>query len=159
MPTRIRPTAPALRWLTLALSTLLLIAAGFVVAPAAQAASCYQTSCNGKDPNAQGCSAHNADSVQFLSPDARIDLRYSPGCDANWARLVYSGPWNCCVQFTLREEQQRWNGSAWVAYRTKNKTFTYGATQDNVWTLMNPNETNDRHRACVVGEACTSWVS
>lgn len=150
---------PHKRWLTIA-ATAVMAAAGLFLAPTtAQAAGCFQGTCNGKDPDAQGCTGSNLASVQFLSPNARVDLRYSSVCDANWARLVYSGPWNCCVQFTLREEVQRWNGSAWVAYRTKDRTFTYGATQSNIWTLMNPNETNDRHRACVVGEVCTSWVS
>jgi hypothetical protein len=150
-----------IRRLVAALGVLAAATTGLVLTTApAQAAGCFQGSCNGKDPNAQGCSGSNLASVNFLGPDARVDLRYSSGCDANWARLVYSGPWNCCVNFTLREEQQRWNGSAWVAYRVKDKSFTYGATQSNIWTLMNPNELNDRHRACVVEEnVCTSWVS
>jgi hypothetical protein len=159
MLARSKHSVAHLRWLTLTCTLLMMIAVGFVAAPSAQAASCYRSSCNGKDPNAQGCDGASAGGVDLWTPEARVQLRYSSECDANWARLVYSGSWNCCVNFTLREEQQRWNGSAWVAYRVKDKVFTYGATQDNIWTLMNPNETNDRHRACVVGEVCTAWVS
>lgn len=150
---------PRRRWLTIAVTALMVAASLFVAPSTASAAGCYRGTCNGKDPDAQGCTGSTMDSRNFLSPEARVDLRYSSVCDANWARLVYSGPFNCCVQFTLREEVQRWNGSAWVAYRHQDRVFTYGATQANVWTLMTPNETNDRHRACVVGEVCTSWVS
>lgn len=152
-------SVPNTRWLAVAFAALMVAASFFLAPSTAYAAGCYRTGCNGKDPNAQGCTGQTLTSKQFLSPEARIDLRYSSVCDANWARLVYSGPFNCCVQFILREEVQRWNGSAWVYYQHRDKTFTYGATQSNIWTLMTANETNDRHRACVIGEVCTSWVS
>ncbi len=125
MPARTRYSALHRRLMTVLFTGLLLFTVGAVAAPAAQAAGCYQSSCNGKDASAQNCGGKTATSKQWLSPDAVIELRYSASCDANWARLVYSGEWNCCVQKVLREEQQRWNGSAWVAYRKKDKTFTW----------------------------------
>ena len=152
-----RSSAPT--WLRLVLTMLVVLGTTIALAPGAQAASCYRTTCNNKDPNGQSCNTGlTTPQSKYIYSDARVDLRYSSECDANWGRFVYSGAWNCCVQGTLTAQQQHWNGSAWVAYRTKTKTFTWGATQDNIWTNMNPNETNDRHRACVDG-VCTGWNS
>ena len=63
----------------------------FVPAMPASAAGCYAASCEGKDPSALGCAA-DAYTVAVVYDDRLgyiegLELRYSPTCRANWARL------------------------------------------------------------------------
>lgn len=60
----------------------------------ARAASCSGTGCNGQDPIATGC---NSDAYTVTSANiknlqnqvvGRVDLRWSPTCQTNWARAV-----------------------------------------------------------------------
>jgi hypothetical protein len=69
--------------------------AGLAFAPAAQAApstaGCYGASCQGLDPADQGCGgAYTVGSVS--TPQVYVELRYSPVCNANWARISSSSP-------------------------------------------------------------------
>ena len=59
-------------------------------APHAPVAGCFSSGCTGKDP-AKHCQgdAETVDSLRL--PTATLELRYSPSCEAVWARL--SGPW------------------------------------------------------------------
>lgn len=65
-------------------------------APQARAATCSGYGCDGRDPDATGCSsgAYTANSVnvydfnhgnQYLGT---IELRYSPACGTNWSRVT-----------------------------------------------------------------------
>jgi hypothetical protein len=56
--------------------------------PAYASTGCYGSGCNGKDPQAMGCSADAFTGASATSPDGRIvQLRYSPACGAAWGRL------------------------------------------------------------------------
>ncbi|MCX9193359.1 DUF2690 domain-containing protein [Carbonactinospora thermoautotrophica] len=61
-----------------------------LVSPAAQAgttATCHAASCHGKDPNLTGC-ARDARTVKTAyADDLKIELRYSPTCQAAWGRI------------------------------------------------------------------------
>jgi hypothetical protein len=58
-----------------------------LVSTAYAAPSCSGASCQGKDPQANGCSA---DATTLYDFGGGIQLRYSGACDAAWAR--YTGP-------------------------------------------------------------------
>lgn len=59
-----------------------------VVATPAQAYGCYGASCNYLDPQTNGCST-GAQDLQSINPEPWyvVQLRYSPGCYAAWARV------------------------------------------------------------------------
>jgi hypothetical protein len=58
-----------------------------VSATAFSAASCYNTTCKGKDPSAQGCGADAYTLTEFTDWPFRVELRYSPACYAAWTRV------------------------------------------------------------------------
>lgn len=82
----------------------------FGVAPASASSTTVAASGNGagwagKDPSVQGCAADGY-TVQLVGVDplgsmAGLELRYSPACNANWARLTarsYTPAWvSLCV--------------------------------------------------------------
>jgi hypothetical protein len=55
----------------------------------ARAAGCYGDYCSGQDPQAMGCSADAYTVASILIPGtgAYVELRWSPSCKANWARV------------------------------------------------------------------------
>ena len=66
-----------------------LVAGGLAsVAPAANAASCYGSSCAGKNPSGTSCE-RDARTVGAMTVggDGMLELRYSPSCKANWGRF------------------------------------------------------------------------
>jgi len=65
------------------------VSSTLVVASPALAASCYATSCNYLDPQTNGCNT-GAQTKQAINPEPpyTVDLRYSPGCYAAWARVT-----------------------------------------------------------------------
>jgi hypothetical protein len=74
---------------TLAASCLAVAAAVIVPAGPASAAVCDGVSCNGQDPNQAGCAG---DAINAAPPvvdqGVTLELRYSPSCHANWARIT-----------------------------------------------------------------------
>jgi hypothetical protein len=65
--------------------------------PAKAAAACSNQGCNGKDPQATGCSqtnqARDIRSAAIMSNGKKVgwvELRWSPYCGNNWARVVSS---------------------------------------------------------------------
>ncbi len=83
-----------------ALAMAICSAALLVSAHSAQAATCSGYGCDGKDPAATGCSS-GAETVKskyievyVASKESeervgRLDLRYSPSCRTNWARVTF----------------------------------------------------------------------
>jgi len=72
---------------------LLTVGTGSVVAStAAHAASCYGDYCSGQDPQAAGCSsdAYTVVSARIPGTYTYIELRWSPSCKTNWARVPAS---------------------------------------------------------------------
>jgi hypothetical protein len=153
---------PVVRLTQLLLAMLMALGVIIVSSPGASAASCYNTSCNGWDPNAASCDTGlSSPRTAWPTSNILVELRYSSECDANWGRVHYSGSFSCCHNYTLQAEQQKWNGSAWYTARTKATSMALQTSNNYHWTLMNPNEPNDRHRVCLYGpsSACTAWNS
>ncbi|MFF2548083.1 DUF2690 domain-containing protein [Kitasatospora sp. NPDC058063] len=116
-----------------------------LAAPTASAATpqvtagCYGSSCTHKDPMDMGCSpdAYTVESV--ASTLGTIELRYSPSCKANWARV-----------YGASDARHFWvqNSHGEAAY-----WMTFGATgySDMVDGAVEA-------RACFSdGETCTGW--
>lgn len=81
--------------LVVVLAPVFVLIAMFAFVPQAQAAGCYGSSCEGKDPQDQGCSADAKNLTEITGPYGRYQMRYSPTCDAVWTRIVRdsgSGP-------------------------------------------------------------------
>jgi hypothetical protein len=80
--------AMRIRW-TLAASCLAAAAAVVIPAGPASAAVCDGVSCNGLDPNQAGCAADAITPVPPVTDQGvTLELRYSPTCHANWARIT-----------------------------------------------------------------------
>lgn len=103
----------------------LLAGAPAQAAPQTAAVYCYGASCAGKDPSAMGC-APDAYTVHVVFVDRLgryegLELRYSPACNANWARLsaqVYYGAWvSMCVVNDANRNDLHCTGSFRNSYR------------------------------------------
>jgi hypothetical protein len=57
-------------------------------APPAHAVGCWGDWCSGKDPQATGCAADAYTIAAANYNTASLQLRWSPTCKTNWARLV-----------------------------------------------------------------------
>jgi hypothetical protein len=80
--------ATRIRW-PLAASCLAVAAAVIIPAGPASAAVCDGVSCNGLDPNQAGCAADAITPVPPVTDQGlTLELRYSPTCHANWARIT-----------------------------------------------------------------------
>ena len=87
-----------------------------ILAPsAAQADSgygyCQAAGCNGLDPYYENCTvnAYTVSSETYTYSNGsryEVDLRYSPDCEANWARVVSSTAVHFCVQNNLGNVQR-----------------------------------------------------
>jgi hypothetical protein len=91
------PTS-ARAWIA-ALCLLLASASSLAVSatPAAASVGCSGDSCSGQDPVATGCStdAYTITSVDVPDYPGQLQLRYSPTCGTNWARVVtYPTGWH-----------------------------------------------------------------
>jgi hypothetical protein len=78
----------------LAILLVTLLLGVFILSAATPAlAVCSGTDCNGKDPQATGCSsgAYNVSSQTYNGPNGSsylVELRWSPTCQTNWVRLT-----------------------------------------------------------------------
>ena len=67
---------------------LLLTASALAIAPStANAVTCWGNYCSGKDPMSSGCASDAYTVAQAFPGWATIDLRWSPTCKTNWARV------------------------------------------------------------------------
>lgn len=78
-----------------------------MLAAPARAASCYGDYCSGTDPQTTGCSADGrvVASADIYGGRASLQLRWSPTCKTNWARLyIYpSSQWFPAGSLTARQ--------------------------------------------------------
>jgi hypothetical protein len=141
-----RGRRPARRLLIVAL---LVIA--FTGALPAEAATCFQTTCAGKNPSTAGCAATTTPRELFFDDRYTLQLRYSAGCYAFWGRIVRD---DCSLiqgMAWLKVERQLSSPYGWYT------THRYFRLQSSVpcnggvgYTAMVPNSTpsDDRFRAC-----------
>ncbi|MDB5243617.1 MAG: hypothetical protein JWP57_4242, partial [Spirosoma sp.] len=63
---------------------------GIVLATSAPAyaAGCYGDYCSGRDPMQMGCGNDAYTTAYKNLPGERLELRWSPSCKTNWARLI-----------------------------------------------------------------------
>jgi hypothetical protein len=65
---------------------------GMTTSSSASAVSCYGDYCSGKNPNSTGCANDAYTVTSFNYATASLQLRWSPTCRTNWARLVVYPP-------------------------------------------------------------------
>jgi hypothetical protein len=93
----------------------------FVPATPASAAGCYAASCEGKDPSTLGCAA-DAYTVAVVYDDRLgyiegLELRYSPACRANWARLSARSYYPAWVSISVVNDANRNNFKTTGSFR------------------------------------------
>ncbi|WP_344485743.1 DUF2690 domain-containing protein [Nonomuraea monospora] len=97
---------------------------------AASAAGCSWEGCNGLDPQAMGCNGSSTQTLDTIWPDRggiKLELRYSPTCQAVWARY-YNG-----INGNYGRAEIHGCGDNWC--RIARKTIAGYAGETN-WTTM-----------------------
>jgi hypothetical protein len=149
-----------------ALTLLVLLLSCLAVAVTAQpaaAALCYGSTCNGKDPNAQGCSAVNVVATEVWSDSFSVAMRYSSGCAARWTRMIIDDYLRtCCIPAYISIERQLW--TPYGDKRTHYYVKKIGAgLEGSFWTPMVQNSSDDRARSCYefgdsTPDNCSGWI-
>ncbi|WP_176741274.1 DUF2690 domain-containing protein [Streptomyces sp. LUP30] len=77
------------RLVTLGLAAALSTGVTSLAAPSASAATCSGSGCTYQDPQASGCSADAVTVAHYQLPavQQQLELRWSPSCHTNWARM------------------------------------------------------------------------
>jgi len=112
-------------------ATFLLTAGLAVSAAPAGAVGCYGDYCSGQDPQATGC-ADDAQTVAWYDAQgARLELRWSPTCQTNWARFIlYPQGWSYVHNATLSAVQD-------TGYTQSTSVESAGSDQTQTfWTPM-----------------------
>jgi len=108
-----RPSRPVLAVASLLLSLCSALAVQVAAAGPAHAASCYNTTCTGKDPQVQGCAADSttAWSAFWYTETVGVYFRRSATCQAAWARLVDDrNPAGACdVKYAIRVQSRKYD--------------------------------------------------
>ena len=119
--------------LRLLAATLLAVGIGLVgtAAPASAAVSCYGDYCSGKDPQQTGCAADSYTTAYKDLAGKRLELRWSPTCRTNWARLVvYPTGVGCVTGGDLVAKQDTgYKQSSWLGVY-----ICYISTATTYWT-------------------------
>ncbi|MFG1656943.1 DUF2690 domain-containing protein [Micromonospora chersina] len=110
-----------------ALGMLVAVAGVDAATSPAQAATCWGDWCSGQDPQAAGCSAdaYTTASARIPGTYAYVELRWSPSCKTNWARVPAA--WGTSYPWQLR------------AYQCKtgyNQSGVVASSADYSWTRM-----------------------
>ena len=88
-------------WLQLTLVALLVLAGTLVTAPSAYAATCWGSSCTGRDPAQTYCNSDGGTPTWYQAPNGdKVEWRYSYACRAAWSRGTGFGSYPTRVWMT-----------------------------------------------------------
>ncbi|MCS7060050.1 MAG: DUF2690 domain-containing protein [Anaerolineae bacterium] len=62
-------------------------------ASAQAGARCWGVGCRGKDPQVMRCNRDAITLAEVVERGARVELRYSPACNARWSRFTVPAAW------------------------------------------------------------------
>jgi Protein of unknown function (DUF2690) len=133
---------PAIRRVLLVLALvagLVLPISVFSAAPAS-AGTCSGAGCDSQDPQSTGCAADAINAAVTSEGGVTLQLRYSPSCHANWARMLPG--------------QFGWHFTVYNANGAQHDSTGFG--QDSTWTAMV--DGNVKAEACFDNGNCTGWV-
>jgi hypothetical protein len=110
----------------------------------AAAATCSGNSCTGQDPIATGCAndAVTVASIKLPYVVQTLDLRWSPSCKTNWARMQYDAypTWLRAIQPNrgdglprVVQISGRSNGNSWSAMIYSPTLCVYADVQTSIW--------------------------
>lgn len=105
----------------------------------ANAASCYNGTCRGLDPESSGCNVPSAGVYtldNFTDGRFYVELRYSPLCQAVWTRITATSgtPGHYCNLQFAQTVTYTWEGR--FAYQTGTQANCSGTRR--AWTAMSP---------------------
>lgn len=111
--------------------------------PAQAGVKCYENTCTGKDPNAMGCAADAITESSSVTVVGTLSLRFSPSCEAAWAKLTDAGisPQKIWVHNT--DDQYEWVTTGW---------FTGSG-----YTNMVQDGPGYQAQSCADNYPCTGW--
>ncbi len=114
-----RPNPAVLKLLLAALLAAVFTTTAVVASPeSASAATCYGDWCSGQDPMSSGCYADAYTTKSYNLGTAVLQVRWSPACKTNWARLAATGD-GCVYGGTLYAIQDTgYTQSASIPYNT-----------------------------------------
>ncbi len=141
------------------------------VAPAspAFAASCYESSCEGKDPHSTGCDSSVSDRWANWNPPPgasswSVELRYSSTCRAEWTKITVDDyQATCCSAITVRTDRLVYTPYGYYSGPSHSKTVNAGL-EGSWWTVMTVSGPQDKFRSCYywapMGDySCSPWYS
>ncbi|MCX4984639.1 DUF2690 domain-containing protein [Streptomyces sp. NBC_00572] len=117
------------------------------------AAGCYGTGCDNRGPVSTGCDADavtKGSATSRTNSNLRVELRWSPTCQAAWARVTTNGEswWDRYGHI------EKWSGSGTGFQRSLQVTFPSSGAD---WTNMLGSPTA-YYRACISDPAATDQV-
>jgi len=119
--------------LSLALVVVAALGFGVVSSTTATAVGCYGDYCSGQDPQNTGCSADGYTAAAVNASQFRLEVRYSPTCKTNWARItVYSPGLTLCTppgQLIALQD---------TGYQQGTYVPNHCMTHDGPWTYWTP---------------------
>lgn len=105
--------------------------ASILGAPSAMAVGCWGDYCSGKDPMATGCYADAYTAAYKDFQNGRLEVRYSPTCKTNWARVtIYPIGWALGVPTPVRLTARQDSGY------TQSVSWGERVGQGTYWTPM-----------------------
>jgi hypothetical protein len=121
----------------------------------ASAPTCRGNGCTSKDPKTTGCARDALTMWEFSDGLIRVELRYSPKCDAAWTR------WSTGKQLEHSHEIyiRRYRRDSRGFHKTKEyRTFTKTARHRSGWTKMIGMPRSGAYfKACDLERDCTRY--
>lgn len=119
------------RFSAAAAALLMAIVGAVVSAPSASAVGCWGDYCSGKDPMSTGCYADAYTAAYKDFQNGRLEVRYSPRCKTNWARVtIYPIGWALGVPTPIRLTARQDTGY------TQSVSWSQRVGQGTYWTPM-----------------------
>jgi hypothetical protein len=126
-------------WLVSALTALMTLVGGALVAGPAAAVGCYGVDCDNQGPKGNGCFPDAR--TLAVNNDGHLKLRYSTACRAFWVYADWElAPsfWDAVFEIDLQKKDANGN---WQHYKTLSATHSVGEGDD--WTNMLGARTRD----------------
>lgn len=119
-----------MRRLVTAIAAIVVMLGGLAgVAAPAYAVGCTTSGCNGRDPQAMGCSSGSSTIDEFTFLSARVELRRSNACGAVWTRVTASGviqyPYVTAVAYSCKAATSSCYIGTQTAYLANGTRWTY----------------------------------
>ncbi|WP_144027584.1 hypothetical protein [Paenarthrobacter nicotinovorans] len=132
-----------------------ILGAGVVVAPSANAAGCYYSTCHGLEPVINQCT----DATTIYDFGNGIEVRWSNACQAMWVRASAEQVRQYASVFDANLANYYVNSSGyWVQYQDY-RQYAASGSATSAWTAMTPLGTNELAKVSVFNRFFTPYIN